>query len=318
MEALPTAYWGGWRKGIAIAIATGVEERGEGFPMLRIGTCSWKYPSWNRLVYSAPKGINYLEEYARRYNTVEIDQWFWSLFGEDKVKLPLSEDVTAYRQAVPDDFRFTIKVPNSITLTHFYRKRKSDPLITNPHFLSPSLFESFLFLLQPLEDVLGPLIFQFEYLNRQKMQSQNQFQERMEEFFGVIPSSYTYAMEVRNAHYLNDAYFAFLQRNKLKPVLLQGYWMPPVTELYRQWHNHITAHKVIVIRLQGPDRKGMEDQTDKRWDRIIEPKDEELRAIVEMIEKLVERGSDVYVNVNNHYEGSAPLTIERFRRYLST
>ena len=32
---------------------------------LRIGTCSWKFPSWSGLVYSAPKGINYLAEYAR-------------------------------------------------------------------------------------------------------------------------------------------------------------------------------------------------------------------------------------------------------------
>ncbi|MBC8235230.1 DUF72 domain-containing protein [bacterium] len=46
---------------------------------LRIGTCSWKFPSWHKLVYSEPKGINYLEEYSRHYNTVEIDQWFWSL-----------------------------------------------------------------------------------------------------------------------------------------------------------------------------------------------------------------------------------------------
>ena len=40
---------------------------------LRIGTCSWKYGSWKDLVYSASKGINFLEEYAARYNTVEID-----------------------------------------------------------------------------------------------------------------------------------------------------------------------------------------------------------------------------------------------------
>jgi uncharacterized protein YecE (DUF72 family) len=50
---------------------------------LRTGTCSWKFPSWHGLVYSAPKGIDYLAEYAHHYNTVEIDQWFWSLFGKD-------------------------------------------------------------------------------------------------------------------------------------------------------------------------------------------------------------------------------------------
>ena len=43
---------------------------------LRIGACSWKYPSWQGLVYSAAQGIDYLQEYAARYDTVEVDQWF--------------------------------------------------------------------------------------------------------------------------------------------------------------------------------------------------------------------------------------------------
>ena len=56
---------------------------------IRIGTCSWKYPEWHGLVYSAPKGIDYLAEYSRKYSTVEIDQWFWSLFSpETGAKMP--------------------------------------------------------------------------------------------------------------------------------------------------------------------------------------------------------------------------------------
>ena len=115
---------------------------------LRIGTCSWKFPSWHGLVYSSPKGINYLEEYARHYNTVEIDQWFWSLFGEDNIRLPRPADVEAYRDSVPQDFRFTVKAPNSITLSHFYRKAKTDPLVANTSFLSLALFRTFLALLE--------------------------------------------------------------------------------------------------------------------------------------------------------------------------
>jgi uncharacterized protein YecE (DUF72 family) len=70
----------------------------------------------------------------------------------------------------------------------------------------------------------------------------------------------------------------------------------------------------VVIRLLGPDRKGIEKQTGKRWNQIVAPRDEELAAIVEMVEDLLERGVNVYLNINNHYEGSAPLTIERIRR----
>ena len=55
---------------------------------LKIGTCSWKYDSWKGIVYPEFGDFNYLEEYSKKYNTVEIDQWFWSLFPNNKVTLP--------------------------------------------------------------------------------------------------------------------------------------------------------------------------------------------------------------------------------------
>ena len=285
-------------------------------PELRIGTCSWKYPSWHKLVYSAPKGINYLEEYASQYNTVEVDQWFWSLFGSDQVKLPNPFDVAAYRAAVDDDFRFAVKVPNSITLTHFYSKARTGPLVPNPHFLSPTLFQEFLALLDPLRDVLGPLMFQFEYLNRRKMGSQRQFQEMFETFLERVPGSCRYAIETRNTNYLNASHFEFLARNTLKPVFLQGYWMPSITEVYGKWRPFILQQEDVVIRLHGSGRKEMEKLTGKRWDKAIAPKDEELTSVADMVQDLLEQGINVYLNVNNHYEGSAPVTIARMRQLL--
>jgi uncharacterized protein YecE (DUF72 family) len=284
--------------------------------MIKIGTCSWKYPSWHRLVYSAPEKINYLAEYARRFNTVEIDQWFWSLFGIDKVTLPRPEVVKAYRQAVPDDFRFTVKVPNSITLTHLYRKRKDDPLVPNPHFLSPALLRSFLNLIEPLQDVLGALLFQFEYLNLQKMSSRKDFLEQLEAFGATVPPSWSCAVEVRNTKYFTGDYFDLLRRIGLSPVLLEGYWMPPIAEVFRQYEKEISAHDLIVIRLHGPDRRKIEQQTKKRWDRIVAARDEELAEIAKMVKYLADHETDVYVNVNNHYEGSAPLTIEKLQGLL--
>jgi uncharacterized protein YecE (DUF72 family) len=283
---------------------------------LRIGTCSWRFPSWHGLVYPAPKGINYLQAYAEHYDTVEIDRWFWSLFGEDSIGLPDPADVEEYRRSVPDDFVFTVKAPNSVTLTHFYKRAKTDPLLENPYFLSPSLFRTFLSLLDPLGDKLGPVMFQFEYLNRQKMPSQSRFQELFEVFSEQLPTGYQYGIEVRNGRHLNRSYFEFLSRSGLSPVLLQGYWMPPITGVYEDWRDLIVQHETVVVRLLGPDRKGIEKQTGKHWDQIVAPRDEELVAIVEMVEDLLDRGVSVYLNVNNHYEGSAPLTIERISRLL--
>ena len=284
---------------------------------LRIGTCSWRFPSWHGLVYSAPKGINYLQEYAEQYDTVEVDRWFWSLFGEDSVGLPQPADVDEYRRSVPDDFIFTVKAPNSVTLTHFYKKTKADPLVENPYFLSLSLFRTFLSRLEPLGETLGPVMFQFEYLNRKKMPSQSDFQERFQTFTAELPADHQYGLEIRNNNYLNESLFEFMARNSLIPVLLQGYWMPSITDLYAQWQSLIHRHDTVVIRLLGPDRQGIEKQTGKQWDRIVAPKDDELTAIVKMIETLLARGLTVYLNVNNHYEGSAPRTIERVRHRLS-
>jgi uncharacterized protein YecE (DUF72 family) len=284
---------------------------------LRIGTASWKYPSWHGLVYSAPKGIDYLAEYARRYDTVEVDQWFWSLFGSDKVRLPDPADVESYRAAVPDGFRFSVKAPNAVTLTHFYRKAKSDPLVPNPWFLSTELLGRFLDSLEPLRDVLGPLMFQFEYLNRQKMASQAAFEDRFGAFAAELPEDIEYGLETRNPNYLNESLFDLMERLRLAPVLLQGYYMPSILELFGARRPRLERSRVVVVRLHGPDRSAIEKETGKKWDRLVAPKDEELSGIASMVGELIGAGVDVYVNVNNHYEGSAPLTIERLQERLA-
>ena len=51
--------------------------------LLRIGTCSWKFESWKGLYYESGKAYradDYLPDYSKFLNSVEIDQWFWSLF----------------------------------------------------------------------------------------------------------------------------------------------------------------------------------------------------------------------------------------------
>ena len=284
--------------------------------MLRIGTCSWKYDSWKGIIYPDKKSLNYLQEYARHFNTVEIDQWFWSLFGVDKVALPSPFTVQEYVESVPRDFMFTIKIPNSITLTHFYKKEKDDPLVENPHFLSRELFHNFLKSIEPMKSQLGPLMFQFEYLNKQKMPSQKVFQERFGTFLGEIDRDYQYGVEIRNPNYLNESYFRFLQNNGVGHVFLQGYYMPPVAGIYRKFKSLLNSP--VVIRLHGPDRSDIEKKSGGNWDKILEPKDKELQDIAEIVRDLLDRKMDVYVNMNNHYEGSAPLSIKRLQKFIAS
>jgi uncharacterized protein YecE (DUF72 family) len=283
---------------------------------IKLGTCSWKYDSWRGIVYSEKKAINFLEEYSQKYDTVEIDQWFWSLFGVNKIALPNRSAVAQYLNSIPPDFKFTIKIPNSITLTHFYKKNKKDPLIVNPHFLSEEIFNEFLLSIEPLQNNIGMLMFQFEYLNRQKMDSQISFLEKLESFFKKINQTFPYAIESRNPNYLNDNYFEFLNKNNLAHVFLQGYYMPRIVDVYQEFKKHITD--TTIIRLHGPDRSNIEKKSGGSWDKILDAKDDELFEISEMIKELKKKKVIVYVNVNNHYEGSAPLTIKRLEKIIDT
>jgi len=282
--------------------------------LLHIGTCSWKYDSWCGIFYSENAHQYYLKEYATQLTTVEVDQWFWSLFPGNKVSLPKYEVVQEYASSIHKDFKFGVKVPNSITLTHHYSRDKSKPLERNPYFLSTDLFLEFLKSLEPIKPNLGPLMFQFEYLNKQKMASQTEFLKRFEKFISFCPEGYSYAVETRNPNYLNKSYFDFLKANRLYHVFLQGYYMPSVFGIYNTFKEYI--NDLVVIRMHGSDRKGMEDKAQNEWNKIIEAKDNELSDLAHMIQYLLDRKIHTYLYINNHYEGSAPLTIRRIMERL--
>jgi len=284
---------------------------------VKIGTCSWKYDSWKGLVYKPDQRYHahdYLPDYAKHFTTVEIDQWFWSLFGSG-AKLPNPADVKRYTDSVPDNFRFTVKAPNSITLTHFYAKgskqRANEP---NPHFLSVDLLNRFLETLETMHGKLGPIMFQFEYLNKQKMPSPAAFLERLHAFFQQAPTGFQYAVETRNPNYLKDEFFDFLRQHKLGYVLLDGYYMPRIAEVAGKFD--ICTAPSSIIRLHGPDRAGIEERTGGVWNEIVAAKDDGLQTTAEIIRQNQKRDVNTYVNVNNHYEGSAPLTIQRLLNIL--
>jgi uncharacterized protein YecE (DUF72 family) len=279
-----------------------------------IGTCSWKYDSWRGIVYSDPKEKNFLREYSLHFSTVEVDQWFWSLFAGDKVVLPHPKVVREYAESVPEDFIFSIKVPNSITLTHHYKKQKSDSLIVNPHFLSVGVMKRFLELMEPLGSRIGPLNFQFEYLNKQKMGGVGEFVEKFGEFVSQLPSDFTYCVEIRNPNYLTAKYFDFLAASKLHHVFLHGYYMPSIFEVYKQFSDKIRS--LTLIRLHGGDRKGIEEQTGNDWSEIVAPKDGDLKSLASMLADLRARSVETFLYVNNHFEGSAPRTIARINDLL--
>ncbi len=282
---------------------------------LRIGTCSWKYDSWKGLVYDPNKQYrpdDYLSDYANCFRTVEIDQWFWSLFPTG-VRLPDREVAKRYAESVPDEFRFSVKAPNAITLTHSYAKqpkgsehRANEP---NPHFFSVDLLNRFLERLSPMHGKLGPIMFQFEYLNKQKIPSLMIFLERLRSFFEKAPAEFQYAIEIRNPNYLTHEFTDALRQLGVGFVLLDGYYMPRIAEVAAKLN--IRTATFSIIRLHGPNRAKIEEEAGGTWNIVVSPKDDGIVATADIVRQNAECDLDTYVNVNNHYEGSAPLTIRR-------
>lgn len=289
--------------------------------LLRIGTCSWKYDSWKGLVYEQGRRYrsdDYLADYARSFDSVEVDQWFWSLFP-GQVRLPEPRTVRLYEKSVPAGFSFTVKAPNALTLTHFYAKQPPGSAAVagqpNPHFLDQALLREFLDRLSPLGDKLGPVMFQFEYLNKQKMAAKEVFFERFGEFVGKAPAGFEYAVEIRNPNYYSPAFFEFLKKSGLGFVYLDGYYMPPIGQVFERFKPKTVDFQ--VIRLHGGDRLEIEGETGECWNRIVAPKPEGLKAAAKIVRANARNKVLTYLNLNNHYEGSAPLTAGRFLEVLS-
>ena len=108
---------------------------------------------------------------------------------------------------------------------------------------------------------------------------------------------------------IHPAYFDFLAHADISPVLLEGYYMPPISEVVDKFD--VLSPDMVLIRLMGPDRQKIEKLTGSKWDRIVAPKDASLKSVAEIVTRRVEQSRQVVVNVNNHYEGCAVLTIDK-------
>jgi len=268
---------------------------------ITFGTCSWNYDSWVGLVYPHKESTAaaYLKHYAKKFRTVEIDSWFY--------RLPNPKDVKSYLDQVDDDFRFTCKVTNSISLTHL----RGTPAQNNEDFLSARLFEIFLKSIEPMLNRVDAIMLEFEYLNKTKMKDLESFLDRLEKFFHAIPRGLPLGVEIRNKNYLSGDYFDLLKAWQVQHVFSEKEYMPPVYQVYDRFKEKLIGSS--VVRLLGGNRKEIESITDNSWNQIVLPKPD-MGSVVEMLKDMDRRGMKITLNVNNHYEGSAPITIDTIRR----
>lgn len=138
-----------------------------------LGCPQWQHPAWNGYL---PPGRTPLERYSQVFNSVEGNTTFYAT--------PSREQCLQWRLQVPDDFRFLLKFPR--TITH-------DRLLSQVDAVA----RDFLDVVEPLTDVLGPFLLQLpaafgpEHLSN------------LWHFIDALPAPLTCTVEVRNTAFFS-------------------------------------------------------------------------------------------------------------------
>jgi len=202
---------------------------------MHIGTMGWSYDFWIGNFYPAGSQ-NLLTEYAKNFDTVEINNTFY--------RIPSRDTVRKWKEEVPEDFIFSAKFPRKITHIKMLQDCREE-------------LEVFIEHMSLLGNKLGPMLMQFPsgFVPEKS--------EILKDFLAGLPERCRFAVEVRNKKWLGDKFYDLLRDNGVALVLIDHPWMPRM--------NTITAD-FTYIRWEG-DRnkiKGTLGKVEKDRSRDIE------------------------------------------------
>ena len=254
----------------------------------RIGTSAFTAAGWEGSFYpSGMKPAEFLNFYARRFNTVEVDSTYY--------RTPSASTVTGWAAKTPDDFIFSLKVPQQIT----HEKVLVD---------CEKEFENFVEVVSGLGKKLGPMLLQFPYLNRAKFKAASEFTARLQPFLKRLPKGYKFALEIRNKNWLDAKCADLLRDHGVALACIDQAWMPSIEEVTGKI-DPITAD-FCYVRWLG-DRKGIEMET-KVWDKTIVDRGAALIKWVKFFHSINHK-VDIYAYANNHYAGHGSATVALFK-----
>jgi uncharacterized protein YecE (DUF72 family) len=169
--------------------------------MIRIGCSGWNYEDWKGLVYpSGEPARRWLELYAQRFDTVEINATFY--------RLPERKIVTRWAEQTPARFCFAVKA--SRYLTHVKRLRDLRPGLER-------LYER----IEPLHDArkLGPLLWQLPPRFRRD-------DDRLGDALAALPRG-RHALEFRDESWFADGVYELLRAHGAALVVADRAPTPP-------------------------------------------------------------------------------------------
>ncbi len=161
----------------------------------RLGCSGWSYGDWIGKFYSEEcTQKTMLEEYARHFDTVEINMSFY--------RLPFENMVKSWRTRTPEGFLFCPKM--SRTVTHIKKLSDCDELVSQ-----------FVARMSILGEKLGPILIQVHPgLKPDK--------DRLEDFLRTLPSSLRFAMEFRSKGWFSPEIHTLLEKYGIATCLIDS------------------------------------------------------------------------------------------------
>ncbi len=254
---------------------------------MQIGCQGWNYDDWmtkagGEAVFY-PRGTRsgaMLEIYARAFETVEVDSTFYAI--------PASSAVENWYKRTPEDFSFSLKLPQEITHEYILREA-SFPMLNE-------FCERILLLNEKLGAVLVQLPPQFE--------ASKENAQALREFLRELPRAIRFAVEFRNRDWITDWTFEELEKNNVALCLVEGKWLPRA-QMFEAVGKPTADFSYIRFM-------GKRDLT--TFDRVVRPQDTHLQMWREEIEKL--KTKDIFVYFSNFYEGFAPASVNKLKELL--
>jgi uncharacterized protein YecE (DUF72 family) len=159
---------------------------------VRIGCSGWQYKHWRGDFYPATlPPARWLEYYAERFDTVEINNSFY--------RLPQAETFAEWRRRVPTSFVYAVKA--SRYLTHMKKLKEPGPPI--------ALFFS---RARRLGRRLGPVLYQLPPRWPRNL-------ERLEAFLQALPKRASHAIEFRDPSWYGEDTETLLTRYRVAMCL---------------------------------------------------------------------------------------------------
>lgn len=253
--------------------------------VFKVGCQGWNYNDWTTKADGEtvfyPRGTKsseMLEIYSKVYDTIEVDSTFYAV--------PAGSAVEGWYRKTPDDFTFSLKLPQEITHEHFLQRAAFEVL--------DEFCERVLLLKEKLGVVLVQLPPQFE-ANKSNAQS-------LRDFLARLPSEIRFAVEFRNREWMIDWTFDELNKTKVALGLVEGSWIP--RELMFQAIGKL-ENEFAYVRFMG-ERDLLE------FDRIYRHQDANLEMWKAEIEQV--KAKEVFIYFSNFYEGHAPASVNKLKQ----